>query len=214
MVEKQLGFRLGYNCVFFFKIELIKSHGYPIEQHKDVQTQDGYLLELHRIPYGIKNKNDSRPVVLMMHGILCSSADWVTTGPEKGLAYILAEQGYDIWMGNARGNTWSRKHIKYNPDKSSKFWDFSWHEIGYYDLPAMIDYILEKTGQESLFYVGHSQGTTAFMVMASQRPEYGRKVKMMSALAPIAYMSNVPNIFVQILARFENSLKVIKIFTC
>jgi hypothetical protein len=29
-----------------------------------------------------------------------------------------------------------------------------------YDLPATINLIIEKTGQERLYYVGHSQGTT------------------------------------------------------
>lgn len=33
-------------------------------------------------------------------------------------------------------------------------------EMAKYDLPATIDFIVEKTGQERLFYVGHSQGTT------------------------------------------------------
>lgn len=29
-----------------------------------------------------------------------------------------------------------------------------------YDIPASVDFILKKTGQEQVFYVGHSQGTT------------------------------------------------------
>lgn len=29
-----------------------------------------------------------------------------------------------------------------------------------YDLPATIDFIVQKTGQEKIHYVGHSQGTT------------------------------------------------------
>jgi len=29
-----------------------------------------------------------------------------------------------------------------------------------YDLPATINYILQKTGQEQLYYVAYSQGTT------------------------------------------------------
>lgn len=29
-----------------------------------------------------------------------------------------------------------------------------------YDIPASLNFVLNKTGQEQLFYVGHSQGTT------------------------------------------------------
>lgn len=32
-----------------------------------------------------------------------------------------------------------------------------------YDLPASIDFIVKPTGQEEIFYVGHSQGTTIGM---------------------------------------------------
>lgn len=73
------------------------------------------------------------------------------------LGYILADQGYDVWIGNVRGNKYSRSHSYLDPDNQIEFWDFSWHHIGIYDLPAMIDYVLEQTGQENLFYVGHSQ---------------------------------------------------------
>lgn len=38
--------------------------------------------------------------------------------------------GFDVWLGNARGNTHSRKHETLNPDRHRDFWDFSWHEIG------------------------------------------------------------------------------------
>lgn len=33
-------------------------------------------------------------------------------------------------------------------------------EMANYDLPATIKFIVEKTGQERVYYVGHSQGTT------------------------------------------------------
>lgn len=32
-----------------------------------------------------------------------------------------------------------------------------------YDLPSIIDFIVNKTGQEELYYVGHSLGTTIGM---------------------------------------------------
>lgn len=104
---------------------MVERQGYPIEEHVNIQTEDGYLLDIHRIPHGKDNGNETnKPVVFLMHGLLCSSADWVNMGPEKALAYILADAGYDVWMGNARGNTWSRKHITYNPNRDSDFWKF------------------------------------------------------------------------------------------
>lgn len=82
------------------------------------------------------------------------------TGKNKALAYLLADNDYDIWMGNIRGNKFSTKHKRLSTE-SAKFWSFSFHEFGFYDLPAMIDYMLKTTFKSKCFFVGHSQGTTA-----------------------------------------------------
>ena len=66
---------------------------------------------------------------------------------------------------------------------------YSFHEMGKYDLPATIDYILEHTGQSDLYYVGHSMGTTSFFILMALRPEYNDKVRVMIALAPVAFAS-------------------------
>lgn len=110
-------------------------------------------------------------------------------------------------MGNARGNTYSRNHVSLKPT-SSAFWKFSWHEIGYYDLPAMIDYTLAETGVQKIQYIGFSQGTTAFWVMTSLRTEYNDKVVAMHGLAPIAYIGNVRSPLIKAIAPFTNSLEV------
>jgi pimeloyl-ACP methyl ester carboxylesterase len=63
--------------------------------------------------------------------------------------------------------------------------------MGTRDLPAVIDYILQATRSQQIFYAGHSQGTTAFYVLCSERPEYNSKIRAMFSLAPVAFMSNV-----------------------
>ncbi|XP_049866872.1 lipase 3-like [Pectinophora gossypiella] len=187
---------------------LIRKYGYPCEIHR-VYTEDQYILEMHRVPHGRENTTQGpKPVVFLMHGLLSSSAEWVLMQPGKGLAYILAEAGYDVWMGNARGNTYSRLHVSLNT-KFSAFWRFSWHEIGYYDLPAMIDYVIKETGIDKIHYVGFSQGTTVFWVMMSTRPEYNEKIVAMQALAPVAYIGNVRSPLIKALAPFTNSLETI-----
>lgn len=127
------------------------------------------------------------------------------------LAYTLAEEGFDVWLGNARGNYYSRKHTTLDPNsrKDKQFWDFSWDEIGNLDLPAMIDYVLQQTGKSRLHYIGFSQGTTSFFVMASLRPEYNEKIISMHAMAPVAYMAHNSNPLLRALAPHANNILVI-----
>ena len=68
-------------------------------------------------------------------------------------------------MVNTRGNTYSKNHTSFDTcSKCPDFWSFGFHEGATKDFPAIIDYVLETTGEESLFYVGHSMGTTQYLV--------------------------------------------------
>lgn len=60
----------------------------------------------------------------------------------------------------------------------------SWHEIGVYDLPATIDYILEQTNQTKLAYAGVSQGGAVILVTLSERPQYNEKIIIAQLMAP------------------------------
>lgn len=192
--------------------ELIKYWGYPVEEHW-VTTEDGYILGLHRIPHG-RNEDGAvqdKPVAYLQHGLTSSSSQWIFGPPSKSLAYILADQGYDVWMGNSRGNSYSRNHTYLEPcsfARCKEFWDFGWHEGGLYDVTAGIDYVLNNTQQSSVYYAGHSMGTTQYLVMLSSKPEYNEKIKVGALLAPPAFMSHATNIIFQI-ASLGNSVQIL-----
>ncbi|XP_055375835.1 uncharacterized protein LOC129608376 [Condylostylus longicornis] len=182
--------------------ELLTKYNYTNEIHKII-TEDGYILEMHRIPS--KNKIPGK-TILLMHGILDTSATWIIMGPKYGFAYMLSDLGYDVWMGNVRGNRYSKNHTTKNVN-DKEYWDFSFHEIAIYDLPAMIDYILKNTGEKKIHYVGHSQGTTIFWVLCSEKPEYSKKIKSMHALAPVAFISEIRSPFIRTLVMFFDFFK-------
>ncbi|XP_056386062.1 lysosomal acid lipase/cholesteryl ester hydrolase-like isoform X2 [Hyla sarda] len=165
--------------------QLIRHRGYPSEEY-EVVTDDGYILTVNRIPHGIKHYSlEPKPVVLLQHGLLGDASNWITNFENNSLGFVLADADYDVWMGNSRGNTWSQKH-KTLSTKGSEFWAFSYDEMAKKDLPAVIDFILQKTGQKQLYYIGHSQGTTIGFIAFSTIPQLAKKIKMFFGLAPVA----------------------------
>ncbi|KAK7069841.1 hypothetical protein SK128_009354 [Halocaridina rubra] len=187
--------------------ELIDAFGYPVEIHH-VTTQDGYILELHRIPHGIAGPSTGNgKVAYLEHCLLCSSSDYIMNDPGEALAYILADAGYDVWLSNMRGNTYSRNHTTLNPEEFD-FWQFSWDEMALYDVPASIDYVLGVTGSDAIYYTGWSMGTTVFWAMLSELPEYNQKVKAMAGLAPVAYLDNAIGPITYI-AQYTDQLEII-----
>lgn len=66
---------------------MIRKYGYPCENHT-VYSKDGYILEMHRIPYGRSGPSRNRSAVYLQHGFLCSSIDWIISGPGKGLGMM------------------------------------------------------------------------------------------------------------------------------
>uniref|UniRef100_A0A672VCD5 Lipase n=1 Tax=Strigops habroptila TaxID=2489341 RepID=A0A672VCD5_STRHB len=190
---------LPHTVLPFSQGEIIRYHGYPYEEH-EVVTDDGYYLTMQRIPHGRDNLETPKPAVLLQHGLVLEGSNWVTNLPNSSLGFILADAGYDVWIGNSRGNSWSQKHKKF------EFHHF--HEMAMYDLPATINYILQKTGQEQLYYVAYSQGTTTGFIAFSSIPELDRKIKMFFALAPITTNSNMKSPLVRVLDLPEGLVKV------
>merc|ERR1719228_169864 len=178
---------------------MITLAGYKAETHK-ILTADGYILKIHRIP-------GDGPVVFCQHGLEDSSSAWVLAGPDHGApGFRLAEQGYDVWLGNFRGNLYSREHVTLDPDMDNQFWQFSWDEMAKYDLPEQLNYVMETTGKEKIYYIGHSMGTTTFMAMNSMDQSWADKVELAVLLAPVAYVHHMQSPM-RLLAPFSNMIE-------
>jgi len=221
--------------------ELANSKGYLVEDH-EVITEDGYILKLHRLilpkekeeknsnsnPNSNTNLDNKSQSILLMHGIFDSSEGWILNDKENSVAFKLTNSGYDVWLGNSRGNKYSRNHkflkeveikdknknknkisnsqenINYsffiNVEESKitrklkdEFWNFSFEEMGKYDIPAFIEYIQKiKKSEKKLIYIGHSQGTVQLFSALTENLDYFKsKIKLFLALAPVGKTTNL-----------------------
>ncbi|KAK4236752.1 Alpha/Beta hydrolase protein [Achaetomium macrosporum] len=183
-------------------VDLCAMFGYTAEEHV-VQTKDGYLLGLHRLAWR-KGEEDTKVnhrgaksvkkrVVYLHHGLLMNSEVWVClTDEQRALPFALVEKGYDVWLGNNRGNKYSKKSIHSSPT-SVKFWNFSIDEFAFHDIPDSINYILETTGQQSLSYIGFSQGTAQAFASLAVHPKLNDQVNVFIALAPAMSPAGLSN---------------------
>ena len=107
--------------------------------------------------------------------------------------FLLADSGFDVWLGNIRGNSYSIEHVNYTRH-DPRYWAFRydfivfleksiniyrifrWDEMSKYDLESMIERILNVTRQRYLYYVGHSQGTEIMFAKLASDPTFGKKV--------------------------------------
>lgn len=163
------------------------ARGYRMEE-VEVTTQDGFVLKLQHLT----NPNDTPEVrarrypVIMLHGLMQAAAAYATSG-EHSLAYFMLESGYDVWLANNR-NGFEPKHSRFGY-LNLKLWSWRIKEMGTRDLPAIIDYVRDKTNSEKVALVGHSQGTTQTFLALSRgyMPELGNKLSAFVALAPAVY---------------------------
>lgn len=192
-------------------VDMCQLFGYEAEEHI-VKTTDGYLLGIHRIggPKGSNWRMDPpdvpRPVIYLHHGLLMNSEVWVANiDPLNCLPFQLADMGYDVWLGNNRGNKYSKKHVSHHPS-STAFWNFSMDDFALYDIPDTIEYILYIVSQKDLVYIGFSQGSAQAFASLSINPALNKKVSLFIALAPAMAPPGLRNNVVDALVRASPSL--------
>ncbi|KAL2457783.1 Triacylglycerol lipase 1 [Forsythia ovata] len=168
--------------------QFIEPSGFPCSEHK-TQTKDGFILGIQRVSSNSGNFRRQRgPPVLLIHGLFVAGDAWFLNTPNQSLGFILANRGFDVWVGNVRGTRWSQSHVSLS-EKDREFWDWSWQELALYDLGEMIRYVYSVTNSR-LFIIGHSQGTIISLAAFTQ-PDIVEMVGAAALLCPITYMKHI-----------------------
>lgn len=63
------------------------------------------------------------------------------------------------------------------------------------DLPTMLDYVMKVSGQDEIFYAGHSQGTVMGFAGFTSNQTLAQHIKAFFALAPVTTVKYIKGLF-------------------
>lgn len=137
----------------FFPVSLLKADVigdltddvYLIKHGRDADPSVQVALS-HIGIYGQSSKG-KQPVVLV-HGSFTNRGFWLSS-QGIGLARHLVESGFDIWLMEMRGHGLSPRNKEYK--------DNSLEQYALSDVPAINEFVIEKTGLKPV-WLGHSMG--------------------------------------------------------
>ncbi|CAH1963577.1 unnamed protein product [Acanthoscelides obtectus] len=161
-----------------------------------VITEDGYALKLIQA-WDLNGQRAGKKMlpdpVVVGHGHMQDSNSMVFQG-DMSIVQQLIKQGYYVWLVNFRGNSYSAAHMTIR-DKT-KFYDFSFDEMGMYDMPAVLKTVkrLTKTSGTPVF-LGYGMSNAAAFIYAITKPQEAQKyLKGIVAWAPLIYVSNMKSL--------------------
>lgn len=166
--------------------------GIPFETHQ-IPTADGFILTAHRLVQTGNSTTQAQPL-LMLHGLDEVAQIWVMNDKENSVGAALYREGYDVWMLNNRGTAYSKAHASLSPG-SSEFWDYSFQELGQYDVTAVVNYISRANAFKKIITIGHSQGATqalAALTDPQTSEAMNSKISGVIGLCPVGHMGSLP----------------------
>ena len=100
-----------------------------------------------------------------------------------------------------------------NVDEESKsgqeqFWDFSFAQMGKYDIPAVLEFIDQNSEFDKITLVAHSQGTSASLYGMVKEPEvYNKYLNLFVMIGPVARLSHTQSEFLDYIVDNANFIK-------
>ena len=185
--------------------QICELHGFSAESHL-THTDDGFKLAIHRLNPEANGYKPNGKAVYLQHGLLMTSDVWcVMLNKDDNLPFRLCEIGYDVFLGNNRGNKYSNKHTRYNASQK-EFWDFSIDEFAMYDIPASLNYILKLKEIDKLIYIGFSQGCSQILSSVSINNDLNDKIEKLILIAPATTPKKLSNWLINSIINFDPQL--------
>lgn len=210
--------------------KIIRRSGFYYEDYYSV-SDDGYATELIRIVNPLADRSKlKQPPVMLHHGgnvdptmYIWASAiqhhpepwprtakDGMMTSSNRSMAFMLSNNGYDVFLVGTRGVYGSRGHIRFNskvnhyndnpmhshadiveydltqPTREAfKYWNYTFDDIIAHEAPRQIDKVLEITGAEKVTYVVLSLSTQWSLALLSTNEVYAAKIHQYICMVPI-----------------------------
>lgn len=138
-----------------------------------------------------------------------TAADGPITSWNRSLAFVLANNGFDVWLAETRGsNDNNKKRVKSRAVETLRaganerknmtkaedldelarlndYWSFSQDDIIAHEIKSHMDLVLSLTGAKKVHLFTFSLSTPTSLAFLSTRPDYAAKVQGYVSMAPI-----------------------------
>ena len=156
----------GSSYVDFTAFSTIMATKYPEYGWNTITTyaadEAGNAAQYELTNFKIWNKqkrDDNKPWIFFQHGGTMSGTNWITMNSKTGKSPFveLADLGYDVYIGNNRGQLVSSNHKSLAYD-SEAYWSYTLDGYALDVLANMRDVYLDS-GLKKGYYFGYSLGT-------------------------------------------------------
>lgn len=120
------------------------------------QTDDGWTA-------GVRHYPGDGPPVLLVHGMAANHYNWDFHSSVSMVLY-LQERGWDVWVAELRGDPEAVA-----PNKAARLYSVDDHAV--HDIPAILDAVRDATGEEQVYWLGHSMGGMLLYTALELYPE-------------------------------------------